>query len=139
MMGHFLDVAYRVLTEAREPLTPEEITESGLKNKWLITKGKTPSESMRARLSTDILEKKDKSHFMRTSSGTFGLRAWESGTEYISPRFKKALLEEDIVVFPASSLRKYVRGRGLSTTPVKNRRSLIGFPRRYMTNGTSTK
>ena len=124
-MGHFLDVAYRVLMEAKKPLTPEEITDTGLKNRWLITTGKTPTESMRARLSTDILEKKEKSPFMRASSGTFGLRSWESRIEYVAPRFKKALLEEDIVVFPASSLRKYVRGRGLLTTPVENRRSLI--------------
>ncbi len=124
-MGHFLDVAYTVLTEAKKPLTPEEITNRGLKSGWLVTTGKTPIESMRARLSTDILEKKEKSLFIRTSSGTFGLRSWESRMEYVAPRFKKALLEEDIVVFPASSLLKYVRGRGLHTTPIKNRRSLI--------------
>jgi predicted NUDIX family phosphoesterase len=124
-VGHFLDVAYRVLNEAKKPLTPEEIADIGLKNRWLITTGKTPTESMRARLSTDILEKKDRSSFMRISSGTFGLRSWESQVEYVAPRFKRALLEEDIVVFPASSLSKYVRGRGLHTTPFKKRRSLI--------------
>lgn len=125
-MGHFLDVAYRVLMEAKKPLTPEEIVDIGRMNGWLVTRGKTPEESMRARLSTDILERKDRSYFMRTSSGTFALRMWESKIEYVAPRFKKALLEEDIVVFPASSLRKYIKGRGLFTTPVKNRRSLIG-------------
>jgi predicted NUDIX family phosphoesterase len=125
-MGHFLDVAYKVLAEVKKPLTPEEIVHTGLKYKWLVTRGKTPAESMRARLSTDILEEGEKSHFMRTSSGTFGLRKWESEVAYVAPRFKKALLQEDIMVFPASSLPKYIGGRGLFTTPVKNRRSLIG-------------
>jgi predicted NUDIX family phosphoesterase len=125
-MGHFLDVARRVLLVGNKPLSPEEITEIGLKNGWLITRGKTPAESMRARLSTDILDKRDKSAFMRTASGTFGLRVWaRREPEYVAPRFKKSLLEEDIVVFPANSLRKYVHGRGLFTTPPRDRKSLI--------------
>ena len=125
-MGHFLDIAYRVLSVENKPLSPEEITKIGLKNGWLITKGKTPTESMRARLSTDILDKRNKSVFMRIASGTFGLRVWaRREPEYVAPRFKKSLLEEDIVVFPASSLRKYVHGRGLFTTPPRDRRSLI--------------
>lgn len=125
-MGHFLDIAHKVLTVENKPLSPEEITEIGLKKGWLMTKGKTPTESMRARLSTYILDKRDKSIFMRTASGTFGLRVWaKREPEYVAPRFKKSLLEEDIVVFPTSSLRKYVQGKGLFTTPPTNRRSLI--------------
>lgn len=125
-MGHFLDVAFKVLTVKGKPLSPEEIIEIGLNTGWLITKGRTPIESMRARLSTDILDKKGKSLFMRTMSGTFGLRVWaKCEPEYIAPRFKKSLLEEDIVVFPSSSLEKYVAGRGLHTIPPINRRNLI--------------
>lgn len=125
-MGHFLDIAHRVLSAENRPLSPEEITEVALRNGWLATKGRTPAESMRARLSTDILANRDGSAFMRTASGTFGLRVWaRREPEYLAPRFKKSLLEEDIVVFPASSLRKYVHGRGLSTTPPGDRSSLI--------------
>lgn len=125
-MGHFLDVAHRVLKLVDKPLTPEEITEIGLKKGWLVTKGKTPVESMRARLSTDILEGRGNSFFMRTRAGKFGLRIWaDLESEYIAPRFKKSLLEEDIVVFPQTSLRKYVPRPGLHVTPPNNRRSLI--------------
>lgn len=125
-MGHFLDIAYRVLLEENRPLSPLKITEIGRKNGWLITKGKTPEESMRARLSKDILDKKGKSLFMRTSSGTFGLRLWLGNElEYVAPRFKKSLLEEDIVVFPSTLLEKYVKGRGLYIVPPKDRRRMI--------------
>lgn len=125
-MGHFLEVAHKVLKSAGKPLSPEEITEIGLKREWLVTRGKTPTESMRARLSTDILWGRGNSLFMRTTAGGFGLRAWKrSENELIAPRFKKSLLEEDIVVFPTKSLRKYVPGPGLHTTLPNNRRNLI--------------
>lgn len=125
-MGHFLDVAGKILSDTNRTLSPEEITEIGLERGLLKTRGKTPSESMRARLSIDILDNKESSLFMRTSAGKFGLRTW-LGREslYIAPRFKKSLLDEDIVVFPANSLRKYVPGPGLHTTPPKERRQLI--------------
>ena len=125
-MGYFLDVAYRVLLDAKRPLTSKEITEIGLKRGWLISAGKTPKESMRARLSTEILQRKDKSQFMRTDAGKFALRPWGNDyQEYIAPRFKKALLDEDIVVFPTKSLPKYISGRGLHTTLIENRTELI--------------
>jgi predicted NUDIX family phosphoesterase len=125
-MAHFLEVAYRVLSEAKRPLSPKEIVNLGSKRGWLVTGGKTPWQSMKARLSTDILDKKEKSQFMRTSAGKFGLRSWEGQEqEYRSPRFKKSLLDEDIVVFLASSLSKYIGGRGLHTTPLENRKQLI--------------
>ena len=125
-MGHFLNVAYKVLNTVGKPLSPEEITAVGLEKGWLVTKGKTPIESMRARLSTDILAKRDESLFMRTTSGTFGLKVWaKREPEYIAPRFKKSLMEEDIVVFPISSLRKYIPEPGLHTILPKNRNSLI--------------
>jgi len=126
-MGHFLDIAYRVLSIQNKPLSPEEITVIGLRNGWLITEGKTPAESMRARLSTDILNKKEKSLFMRIGSGKFALRTWEERIdEYFAPRFKKSLLDEDILVLPYTSLWKYIPGRGLYTTPIENRNEFVG-------------
>lgn len=125
-MGHFLDVAYRVLRHEGQPLSPDEITEFGLKWGWLTTRGKTPAQSMKARLSMDILDKELQSRFMRTASGKFGLRQWHGEhAEFVSQRFKKSLLEEDIVVFPAVSLYKYVPGPGLHLITPRNRRSLI--------------
>lgn len=125
-MGHFLDVAYRVLNSIGRPLSPEEITEIGLREGWLISKGKTPVESMRARLATDILSQRENSFFMRSIAGRFGLREWQhSDKEYIAPRFKKSLMDEDIVVFSRKSLKKYVPKPGLKITPPDNRWDLI--------------
>lgn len=125
-MGHFLNVAYKVLMEEGEPLSYKEITNIGKEKGWLITEGKTPAESMRARLSENILHKKEKSLFMRTSTGMFGLRIWLNGSkEYIAPRFKKSLINEIIVVFPINLLEKYVRGPGLYVLPTKDRKEII--------------
>ena len=57
---------------------------------------------------------------MRTHKGTFGLRLWKDHQfkEYFADRFQKALLDEDVVVFRASSLGKYVSGPGLHLTRV---------------------
>ncbi|TET10391.1 MAG: hypothetical protein E3J83_00590 [Candidatus Atribacteria bacterium] len=125
-MGHFLDVAYKVLINEEKPLSYKQITNIGNKKGWLKTKGKTPEESMRARLSENILHKKDDSFFMRTSSGMFGLRKWyPPEEEYVAPRFKKSLMDEDIVVFKKELLKKYVHGRGLYTLPTKERKEII--------------
>ena len=49
---------------------------------------------------------------MRVAEGRFALREW--GTqEHIASRYKKALFDEDIVVFPAESMSKYVPTPGL--------------------------
>ncbi len=124
-MGHFLDVAYKALSEAKEPLTPKQIVKIAIENQWLVTEGLTPKESMRARLSTDILHNKEKSLFIRTASGKFGLRLWDEHTEYIADRYVRALLKEDILIFPRRSFKKYVSGTGLLTIPIENRSALI--------------
>ncbi len=125
-MGHFLDIAYKILDESGISLTPHEIIELSTKRGLLITHGKTPGQSMKARLSTEILNNKDNSIFIRTSAGKFGLRKWSNmNEEYHAPRFKKSLMDEDILVFPKDSLSKYVSGPGIYPTPIENRIELI--------------
>lgn len=123
-MGHFLDTAYKVLSDAKEPLTSMKITEIGTQNSWLHTTGKTPWQTMKSKLSTDILRNKEKSLFMRAEKGLFALRSWDKN-EYIADRYQKALLEEDIVVFPASSLNKYISIPGLHTIPLDDSYRLL--------------
>lgn len=125
-MGHFLDIAYRVLLEAKQPLAAREITAIALEKGWLHSEGETPLQTMKSKISTDILKKKEKSTFMRTEKGTFALRAWKPiMREYIADRFKKALLDENAVVFPASSLSKYLTGPGLHPYPLENSGELL--------------
>lgn len=115
-MGRFLDAAEKALKKAKRPLSFRELTDIALENKWLETKGKTPWHTMKSKLSTDILVNKDKSRFIRTSKGRFGLRSWLKNLDeqaYTARRFVKGPLQEEILVFPANRLSHYVTGRGL--------------------------
>jgi predicted NUDIX family phosphoesterase len=113
-VGQFLDVAYRVLRERREPLTAKAITEIARTSGYLTTKGKTPGQTMKSKLSTDILKKGDTSLFMRSGKAMFALREWKGNiSEHVADRFQKALFDEDIIVFPAQILPCYIPTVGL--------------------------
>jgi hypothetical protein len=69
---------------------------------------------MKSKLSTDILSRGSDSLFMRVEEGRFSLCEWKGlYPEHVAQRFQKALFDEDIVVFPATSLKKYVPRIGL--------------------------
>lgn len=112
-MGIFLDAAYRILKEAGEPLSAREIAQRAAAADILRSIGKTPWQTMKAKLSTDILKRGEKSPFMRSRQGRFALREWEATPEFVADRFQKALFDEDILVFPASSLPRYAPRPGL--------------------------
>src|SRR5437867_2726011 len=98
-MGQFLNSAWRVLTEEGRPLGHRELTQLAVQRAYLTTKGKTPWQTMKSKLSTDILRRREASQFMRTDKGLFGLRAWIDKHEYVADRYQRALLDEDILVF----------------------------------------
>lgn len=139
-MGHFLDIAYKVLVSRKKPMTVKDITKIGQKNEWLKSKGKTPSQTMKSKLSTDILNKKSSSLFMRTKQGLFALREWggEDAKEFVADRFQKALLDEEIAVFPAASLGKYISGSGFHVEPIKNGLELMAECRAMSRNIAET-
>lgn len=113
-MGQFLKAAYEVLSKEQRPLSAQEISEIALREGRLRSSGKTPSQTMKARLSTELLHRGTDSVFMRVEKGKFALREWKQDLqEHVAQRFKKALYDEDIVVFPATSLKKYVPCPGL--------------------------
>ena len=113
-MADFLKAAYDVLKIRQEPLTAREITAIATREQRLHTGGLTPWQTMKSKLSTDILRLGERSLFMRTAKGRFGLREWnETLVEHIADRYQKALFDEDIVVFPAASLLRYVPGVGI--------------------------
>lgn len=72
----FIDAAHRALEEAGQPLHYREITERALAKGWLETAGKTPWETLNARLCVDLKRQGDQSAFVRTEPGTFALRVW---------------------------------------------------------------
>ena len=109
-VGQFLKAAYEVLNSEKRPLSAKEITEIAVREGRLKSSGKTPPQTMKARLSTEILRRGSDSIFMRVEKGQFALREWKGRwkggwTEHIAQRFKAALYDEDIVVFPAESSR----------------------------------
>jgi len=122
-MAHFLNVAYKVLNHTKQPLNAKEIVEIAKEKNWLLTKGKTPDQSMKARLSTDILNKKENSLFMRIEKGKFCLRSWQED-EYIADRFKKSLLDEDVMVFSSDLLKNFISDVGLNKCPIINGQEL---------------
>lgn len=113
-MGIFLEAAYIVLTEEGKPLSADEIVTLAVRRGVLTSSGKTPVQTMKSKLSTDILKKRRKSVFKRASAGEFALREWASVKEYFAPRFTKALFDEDIIVFGKGSLGKFIDGEGIT-------------------------
>lgn len=113
-MGVFLKAAYEVLQITKQPLSPPEIVEAAMARGLLKTSGKTPEQTMKSKLAMNILKNGERSPFMRAAKGRFALREWK-GTypEHIADRYQKALVDEDIVVFPATSLRRCVPVNGI--------------------------
>ena len=74
-MDAYLEIASRVLREARRPLPPREILRLGLSSgivpRYLY--GKTQHKTLQARLSEDILLRRERSAFFRTRPGFFFL------------------------------------------------------------------
>src|SRR2546426_9895005 len=125
-MSAFLEAAKQVLSAANEPLSVREITERAMLNGLLPTGGKTPSQTMKSKLATDIRRRGGASIFMRIGAGRFALRHWTvEMPEYFARRFKASLLDEEVLVFPATSIGKYVASRGVQSA-TGDTESLLG-------------
>lgn len=72
-----LDAAEKVLHEAGQSLHYKEITNRIISQKLWRTEGKTPDQTVNARLAVDINKKGENSRFIRTAPGVFGLRQWK--------------------------------------------------------------
>ncbi len=96
----FLDAAEVVLRDAGVPMSPQEILERAVHLGLVTTNGATPSQTMKSKLSVDVLERHEGSRFMRSDPNRFALRSWKPAiTEFFADRFQKALLDEEVVVF----------------------------------------
>ena len=71
-----LDAAFTVLTQAGEPLHYAEITRRILAQNLWPTQGKTPDQTINARLVVDLNELGENSRFQRSGPGVYALRAW---------------------------------------------------------------
>lgn len=113
-MGVFLRSAYEVLKMESRPLTAQQITDAAVERGLLRSDGRTPSQTMKAKLSVEILRNGTNSLFKRSDKGLFALREWSNITEHVADRYQKALFDEDIVVFPAELRSIYIPRVGLN-------------------------
>jgi predicted NUDIX family phosphoesterase len=110
----FLEAAYAILKDAGRPMTAAEIVHSARSFGLINTTGKTPTKTLNARLSVDILRRKLESRFMRSDGSRFALREWNGAVqERIAPRRTVALVDESILAFDASALRSFIKEDGL--------------------------
>jgi hypothetical protein len=74
----FKRAAEEVLREVGRPLHYTDITELALEAGYLKTRGRTPHNTMRARLSVDVRDNPE-SPFVQTAPGVYGLRSMPKG------------------------------------------------------------
>ena len=69
----FKAAAREVLGEVGHPLHYTDITEIALQSGYLRSSGRTPQNTMRARLSVDVRDNPN-THFVQVAPGVYGLR-----------------------------------------------------------------
>ena len=85
-----LDAAYEVLKKSGRPMSPADIIRPVLESGMWTTKGKTPEQTLGARLYVDIKKLGAKSRFVNVGNGRFalsGVKAEESPAQAPLPGF----------------------------------------------------
>ncbi|HXJ15540.1 MAG TPA: HTH domain-containing protein [Candidatus Limnocylindrales bacterium] len=119
-MGQFLDIAETVLRTSGKPLKPKEIVDlardGGLFSDKLA--GKTPEQTMKAKVSVDIRQKGAASRFVRTAPNTFFLRELLSDPSQVYDAIRQVPrgLRERILAFPSTVLDSVGRFQGIDRT-----------------------
>lgn len=122
----FLDATEAVLRQVDRPMRPDEIIEEAISRGLVSTSGQTPAQTIKSKLSTDILRRAGRSRFMRTDANRFGLREWKGRySEVIADRFQKALLDEDIVVFDRDILERFMPEPGIGALSLDQGQELV--------------
>lgn len=126
-MSSYLEIAEQVLVAVREPLTPRQILA------WAYARhlvphhlhGKTQHKTIQARISEDILSKRDESAFFRPKPGQFFLRRFIQDTslpeEFRTPiaarRRTRDLLASPALAISSDILRGALDGREIVDAP----------------------
>lgn len=115
MAREFLNAAERVLRIHRHPLLIQDIVQKGIDEGFLNTKGITPVNTMRARLSEEIRTNSESSIFVRVAPNKFALREWDNVNEYKSAPLEKKRNKENVVCIKQELIDKHHRFFGFST------------------------
>lgn len=118
MSGRFLRIAFEILDSENRPLTAAQIVDIAAMRSILRTKGKTPANTMRARLSDDIRAQADKSLFQRIGPNRFGLREWDFA-EYHARPFQKSIPDEITVCVPGT-IQEILGAGGVGYSPISD-------------------
>lgn len=111
----FIDAAFIVLKDYGQPLSVKEIATLSINKGLIESNGDTPFKTFSSKLSSDILQKKHDSVFMRVAEGTFALREWKDRfSEYSAERYVKKLYDEEIAVFDARKIGSVIKKNGLN-------------------------
>lgn len=119
-MSSYLEIAEKVLAFRKRPMGPHAI----LKDAYLLDlvpshlHGDTQHKTLQARLSEDILHRKDRSRFVRTEPGKFFLRSFladesipaEFRRSMIARRRKRELTPDPVLCIAKESLQKLASG-----------------------------
>ncbi|WP_137152580.1 winged helix-turn-helix domain-containing protein [Devosia sp. FKR38] len=114
-MNSYLDIAERILEAERKPLSARQILAKAHATKAVPRHlhGATQYKTMQARLSEDILSKRDHSAFFRPKPGTFFLRKFLDD-ETISEEYRRPIAARrrirDLLLGPALSVAKSAVG-----------------------------
>jgi len=127
--SEFLEIAQKVLSEERRSLTPRQIWEIGHDRKYFSDKiaGKTPYQTMKAKLSVHVRTQGDASLFVRTKPGHFYLRELLEGTKpYDAPPLRPPRTSERVLVFETLALDRFMDFHGvLAKNPKRRLRDIL--------------
>src|ERR1019366_5106413 len=109
MAQEFIRAAADILRDHGEPLLVKDIYHLALEKQILKSGGKTPINTLRARLSEHIRREKEASIFKRISPNKFALREWDQFPEYKAPPFDKNRSKEVVVCVKQDLIEKHGR------------------------------
>ncbi len=118
MSSSFLIMAEQVLEEIGHPMSARDIYNFASAKGYIKSKGRTPENTLRARLSEDLRIKDEGSVFIRTGANKFALRSWtktqDDIIEYKAPRFEKNYEDEYVVCLTQEQIDKTGRFFGFT-------------------------
>jgi restriction system protein len=81
-----LDAVEKLLLEVDKPLHYKEITKRIIEKRYWQSEGKTPDQTVNARIAVDINRNRVKSRFIRTAPGVFALSKWQTNIDIKSEK-----------------------------------------------------
>lgn len=117
-MGQFLDIAATILRGQNRPMKPRQIVDAA-KDEGLFSdklSGKTPAQTMKSKLTVDVLRHGVSSRFIRTAPNTFFLRDLAASPlqTYTAARQTPSGADEHVLAFPTENLDDVGRFQGIT-------------------------